>query len=270
MRSPVATFDPMPLGDAAPGAVPRRLSGIAAPRGADRARTGVDELLVIAFTHELSLLDARGVRRRRARRRRPGAVHVVVGENFRFGHAAAGDVDALRALGEELGFGVTASPLVAARRRARLVVVDPRARPPGRGRARGAPARARAVARRRPSCAVSRAAASSACRPPTCAGRRPRRARRPASTRAWRRSVPARSAIRAAISVGRNPTFSDVEGASSRPTCWTSRAMPTAGRCASSSAASCGTSCVRDGRGARRADVARHRGSTLACRGEQA
>ena len=39
---------------------------------------------------------------------------VVVGENFRFGHKAAGDVDLLRRLGRTFGFGVEAAPLVAA------------------------------------------------------------------------------------------------------------------------------------------------------------
>jgi riboflavin kinase/FMN adenylyltransferase len=38
---------------------------------------------------------------------------VVVGENFRFGHRAAGDVDLLRRLGRTFGFGVEAAPLVA-------------------------------------------------------------------------------------------------------------------------------------------------------------
>jgi riboflavin kinase/FMN adenylyltransferase len=95
-----------------PGQTPRRLSGI--ERRAELiAAEGVDELLVIAFTHELSLLSpeafAEQVLVGRAR-----AVHVVVGENYRFGHAAAGDVATLTALGERLGFGVTAVSLVTA------------------------------------------------------------------------------------------------------------------------------------------------------------
>jgi riboflavin kinase/FMN adenylyltransferase len=39
-------------------------------------------------------------------------VHVVVGENFRFGHKQAGDVAVLAALGAELGFTVDAVPLL--------------------------------------------------------------------------------------------------------------------------------------------------------------
>jgi riboflavin kinase/FMN adenylyltransferase len=37
---------------------------------------------------------------------------VVVGENYRFGHHAAGDADELARLGRELGFAVTAVPLL--------------------------------------------------------------------------------------------------------------------------------------------------------------
>ena len=53
--STVATFEPMPSEILRPGQTPRRLSGI--ERRAELiAQEGVDELLVIAFTHELSLL----------------------------------------------------------------------------------------------------------------------------------------------------------------------------------------------------------------------
>jgi riboflavin kinase / FMN adenylyltransferase len=40
------------------------------------------------------------------------AAMVVVGENFRFGHRAAGDVTLLRRLGRTFGFGVEGAPLV--------------------------------------------------------------------------------------------------------------------------------------------------------------
>jgi riboflavin kinase/FMN adenylyltransferase len=40
-----------------------------------------------------------------------GAVDVVVGQNFRFGRGRSGDVNVLRALGEELGFAVSIAPL---------------------------------------------------------------------------------------------------------------------------------------------------------------
>ncbi|MFX8373910.1 hypothetical protein ABTL76_20120, partial [Acinetobacter baumannii] len=44
--------------------------------------------------------------------RRFRAVAVVVGDNFRFGHRAAGDSETLAELGEKHGFVVDAEPLV--------------------------------------------------------------------------------------------------------------------------------------------------------------
>jgi len=108
----VATFDPMPAEMLRPGQVPRRLSGI--ERRAELIeQEGVDELLIIAFTHELSLLSPEAFAEQ-VLVARAGAVHVVVGENYRFGHAAGGDAATLTALGQRLGFGVTAVKLVTA------------------------------------------------------------------------------------------------------------------------------------------------------------
>jgi riboflavin kinase/FMN adenylyltransferase len=110
--STVATFEPMPSEILRPGQVPRRLSGI--DRRAELiAAEGVDELLVIAFTHELSLLSPEAFAEQ-VLVARAGAVHVVVGENYRFGHAAGGDAETLVALGQKLGFGVTSVSLVTA------------------------------------------------------------------------------------------------------------------------------------------------------------
>jgi riboflavin kinase / FMN adenylyltransferase len=110
--STVATFEPMPSEMLRPGQVARRLSSI--ERRAELvAREGVDELLVIAFTHELSLLSPEAFAEQ-VLVERAGAVHVIVGENYRFGHCAAGDAATLVALGEKLGFGVTAVSLVTA------------------------------------------------------------------------------------------------------------------------------------------------------------
>ena len=166
---------------------------------------------MIAFTHELSLLSPEAFAEQ-VLVAQAGAVHVVVGENYRFGHAAEGDADTLIALGERLGFGVTVGVARDGRRRARLVLLDPRARAPGRGRCTPRACSAATRGSTAPSCAASRAAARSACRPRTCAGRRAASSRRPASTPASACSAPARSATPAAISVGGNPTFGDVEG----------------------------------------------------------
>jgi riboflavin kinase / FMN adenylyltransferase len=77
--STVATFEPMPSEMLRPGQVPRRLSGI--ERRAELiAQEGVDELLIIAFTHELSLLSPEAFAEQ-VLVGRAGAVHVIVGEN---------------------------------------------------------------------------------------------------------------------------------------------------------------------------------------------
>ena len=47
---------------------------------------------MIAFTHELSLLSPEAFAEQ-VLVGQAGAVHVVVGENYRFGHAAEGDAD---------------------------------------------------------------------------------------------------------------------------------------------------------------------------------
>ena len=75
--STVATFDPMPSEMLRPGQVPRRLSGI--ERRAELIeQEGVDELLIIAFTHELSLLSPEAFAEQ-VLVARAHAVHVVVG-----------------------------------------------------------------------------------------------------------------------------------------------------------------------------------------------
>jgi riboflavin kinase/FMN adenylyltransferase len=90
----VLTFDPHPLTVVAPGREPQLLTTF--QRKAELlAGLGVEELVVVPFTPEWSRHSAQsfldevivGAL---------GATHVSVGENFRFGHAAAGDADLLR------------------------------------------------------------------------------------------------------------------------------------------------------------------------------
>lgn len=109
VRSAVATFDPRPVSVIVPERAPDSLTSLERRLELLRA-AGVDDVLVINFTLELAS-------------RTPAefadqvlvgqleAAEVVVGQNFRFGHRRAGDVDVLRALGEERGFGVTVAPL---------------------------------------------------------------------------------------------------------------------------------------------------------------
>ena len=70
------------------------------------AEAGMDEALVVEFTGDLARLDPREFAD--SLLRRIGARVVAVGENFRFGHAAAGTP----ALLAELGFDLRAVPLV--------------------------------------------------------------------------------------------------------------------------------------------------------------
>jgi riboflavin kinase/FMN adenylyltransferase len=110
LQSVVVTFDPHPAEVVRPGSHPAVLTEPA--RQAELIEAlGADALCVVPFTPDFS-------------RRSPEAfVHgvlvehlhtagVVVGENFRFGHRAAGDVALLRELGRRFGFTVTIPPLV--------------------------------------------------------------------------------------------------------------------------------------------------------------
>ncbi len=103
------TFDPHPLRLLRPDKAPAMLSSID-----DRADAlhdaGVDDVVVIDFPRELGEQSPREFVNEFV----IGRTHadlVVVGENFRFGHRATGDVDTLRELGAELGFAVQSAVL---------------------------------------------------------------------------------------------------------------------------------------------------------------
>jgi riboflavin kinase / FMN adenylyltransferase len=107
VRVVAATFHPHPRAVLAPGSEPKLLTTLDLRREA-LLRYGVDEVWVIRFDEELS-------------RKSPeefvgdvlvgeiGAGAVVVGENFRFGHRAAGDVRDLRRIMR--GYGGEAYPV---------------------------------------------------------------------------------------------------------------------------------------------------------------
>lgn len=106
----VVTFDPHPLAVVRPGHEPLALASL--DRRLDLlAGLGLDAVCVLPFSTELSRLSAEdfavGVLADRLH-----VVEVVVGENFRFGHKAAGDVDLLTSLGRRHGFAVDAVPTV--------------------------------------------------------------------------------------------------------------------------------------------------------------
>jgi riboflavin kinase / FMN adenylyltransferase len=101
----VITFEPHPREVLMPDRAPPRLTPFRR-KAQLLAELGVEHLFALAFTRHLMEKTpeqfvhdvlAGGL----------GARHVVVGYDFRFGHRRAGDVDRLRALGDEYGFGVT-------------------------------------------------------------------------------------------------------------------------------------------------------------------
>jgi riboflavin kinase/FMN adenylyltransferase len=104
------TFDPHPAAVLRPDAVPLALQSIE-DRVATLEAHGCDRVEVLDFDAELAALSAEEFVTRLLVDRL-GAVAVVVGENFRFGAGAVGDVEALRSLGAELGFTVEAVGLV--------------------------------------------------------------------------------------------------------------------------------------------------------------
>jgi riboflavin kinase/FMN adenylyltransferase len=104
----VLTFDPHPSEVVRPGSHPPVLTPLR--RKAELLeQLGVDVLCLLPFTTEFSRLDpAEFVHLVLVEKLHAAAV--VVGENFRFGHKAAGDLGTLRTLGRTFGFsteGVT-------------------------------------------------------------------------------------------------------------------------------------------------------------------
>ncbi|MDO3700582.1 bifunctional riboflavin kinase/FAD synthetase [Micromonospora sp. C28SCA-DRY-2] len=111
VKSVVVTFDPHPAEVVRPGSHPAVLTEPA--RKAELIEAlGADVLCVVPFTPEFSRLPAEAFVHDVLVEHLHAAL-VVVGDNFRFGHRAAGDVALLERLGRTFGFGVEAGPLVA-------------------------------------------------------------------------------------------------------------------------------------------------------------
>jgi riboflavin kinase/FMN adenylyltransferase len=115
VRSVAITFDRHPREVLAPGSEPRLLTTVERKAELIEA-TGIDELVVLAFTNEFSQIPAEtfvqqvlvdGVH----------AVHAVMGANFTFGHRAAGTVENLPELGAPYGLSAEGVPLVDLERR---------------------------------------------------------------------------------------------------------------------------------------------------------
>ena len=112
LRSVVLTFDPHPAEVVRPGSHPAVLTEPV--RKAELIEElGVDALCVVPFTPAFSRLSPEAFAHEVLVEALHAAV-VVVGDNFRFGHRAAGDVPQLVALGRAFGFTVEDPPLVMA------------------------------------------------------------------------------------------------------------------------------------------------------------
>jgi riboflavin kinase / FMN adenylyltransferase len=107
----VLTFDPHPAALLRPDRVPAALQSVT-ERSESLRVAGIDEVVVLAFDAELAALEPEAFITELLVGRL-GVRAVVVGENFRFGRGARGDVALLTRLGSELGFAVEAVPLVA-------------------------------------------------------------------------------------------------------------------------------------------------------------
>jgi riboflavin kinase/FMN adenylyltransferase len=107
----VVTFDPHPADVIRPGSHPAQLCSLRR-RAQLLGEHGADAVCVLEFTLEFSQLTpgefVRAVLADRLHTRR-----VVVGENFRFGHRAAGDLALLAELGEKYDFQAEGMSLLA-------------------------------------------------------------------------------------------------------------------------------------------------------------
>jgi riboflavin kinase / FMN adenylyltransferase len=112
VQAVVVTFDPHPAEVVRPGSHPAVLTEPA--RKAELIEAlGADVLCVIPFTPQFSRLPPEQFVHDVLVEHLHAAL-VVVGENFRFGHKAAGDEALLERLGRTFGFGVEGAPLVTA------------------------------------------------------------------------------------------------------------------------------------------------------------
>lgn len=107
-KSLAVTFEPHPIRILRPDVAPKLLTPL--PIKLQRLEaTGLDAVLVLPFTRDLSLLSPRQFAEEvLSRRLRAREVHE--GSNFRFGHQAEGDVERLREFGRTCGFEVRIYP----------------------------------------------------------------------------------------------------------------------------------------------------------------
>lgn len=109
-RSAVVTFDPHPLSVLAPEKAPCVLTTLGQRLGLFE-EAGFDIALVLGFDAELAALDPEAFTRA-ALVEDLQVRKVIVGQDFRFGHARSGDVGTLRELGDRFGFEAEAIGLL--------------------------------------------------------------------------------------------------------------------------------------------------------------
>jgi riboflavin kinase/FMN adenylyltransferase len=103
------TFDPHPAEVIRPGSHPAILTSL--DRKAELvAGLGVDAMCVLPFTAEFMRLSPESFTHT-VLVEQLHAAHVVVGQNFTYGHRAAGTVESLAVEGRRFGFGVEGIPL---------------------------------------------------------------------------------------------------------------------------------------------------------------
>src|SRR3954454_16227946 len=110
MRRPclLVTFDPHPAEVIRPGSHPAILTSL--DRKAELvAGLGVDAMCVLPFTQEFMRWPSETFTHS-VLVEQLHAAHVVVGENFTYGHRAAGTVESLHAEGRRFGFAVEGIP----------------------------------------------------------------------------------------------------------------------------------------------------------------
>nr|WP_278250840.1 MULTISPECIES: bifunctional riboflavin kinase/FAD synthetase [unclassified Actinopolyspora] len=106
----LVTFDPHPSEVVRPGSHPAQLTTL--QRRAELVEElGVDVFCVLPFTQELSKMSPEEFVHEILVERLHAAA-VVVGENFTFGHKAAGNIELLHTLGRRFGFEVESADLL--------------------------------------------------------------------------------------------------------------------------------------------------------------
>jgi riboflavin kinase/FMN adenylyltransferase len=111
----VLTFHPHPTHIVAPERAPRLITS-PERRGELMGEEGIEQVLILPFTRELSLLSPEDFVCQLLVQRL-GVKAVLVGDNFRFGHRQAGNIEVLAKLGTRFGFETEIVPAIAWRGR---------------------------------------------------------------------------------------------------------------------------------------------------------